>query len=133
MFMNDLKLAGYIGKTPELRHLPSGTPVTSFRLGQSYTYRDPANQKVEKTNWFTVVAYGPAAEIAKRFMTGDNVVLEGQLEQREWQANDGGKRSVLEVIARNVAKIEKSTERDGAPSEGDASHDDTPWPTVSKK
>jgi single-strand DNA-binding protein len=133
MFMNDIKLAGYVGKTPELRYLPSGTPVTSFRLGHSYSYTDQTSKKVEKTNWFTVVAYGPVADIAKRFATGDNVVLDGQLEQREWQGQDGHKRSVYEVIARNVAKLEKTGERNGAPEQGDESNDEAPWPTVSKK
>ena len=122
MTMNSINLAGYVGKDATLRFLPSGTPVTSFRIGQTYRYTDGQNHAKEKTNWFTVVTYGPVAERAAAFRKGDNVVLEGELEQREWAAQDGSKRSVIEVIARNVACVQPSSaknEQNGAPAAAD--------------
>ena len=123
MTMNDVKLAGYVGGAPELRTLPNKamTTVVSFRLGQSYSYTDQNKQAQRKTNWFSVVAYGPVAQIAKHFVQGDNVVIEGQLEQREWIAKDNSKRKVVEVIARNVARLERLK---GAPADGAPESDD---------
>jgi single-strand DNA-binding protein len=127
MTLNDCKLAGYLGANPELRFLPSGTPVVNLRLGQSYTYSDANKQEVRKTNWFGVVAYGAVAEIAKAFQKGDNVILEGNLETREWEATDRSKRRVVEVIARNIGKLERNGNSQDA-LEGKDQQDD--WPTA---
>jgi single-strand DNA-binding protein len=125
MTMNDCKIAGYVGTTPELRFLPTknATPVVSLRVGQSYTYTDQNKQLQRKTNWFSVVAYGAVANVAKAFVKGDNVVLDGQLEQREWQGKDGSKRQAVEIIAHNIAKLERvaGVVVDGAPEEDDKS------------
>lgn len=120
MTMNSCSLAGYLGKTPELRHTGNGVPVVSMRLGQSYSYHDAkTNTEQRKTNWFSVVGYGAVAEIAKTFQQGDNIVVDGQIEVREWEAADKGKRKVFEVIARNVGKLERNPDRNGAPQEPD--------------
>lgn len=108
MTLNDTKLAGYLGADAVLRMTGQGTPVVNLRLGQSYTFVDANKQEVRKTNWFSVVAFGPVAEIAKGFRKGDNVILEGNLETREWTPADGSKRKVTEVIARNIGKLERN-------------------------
>jgi single-strand DNA-binding protein len=113
MTQNDCKLAGYLGADAQLRFLPSGTPVVAMRLGQSYSYTDQNKKEVRKTNWFSVVAYGPVAEIAKGFHKGDNVILEGNLETREWEGQDKSKRRVVEVIARNIGKLERTSQVNG--------------------
>ena len=132
MTLNDCKLAGFIGSAPELRFLPSGVPVTNMRVGQSYVYTDAKQQSHRKTNWFSVVTYGPVAEIAKTFKKGDNIILDGQLETREWQGQDGSKRKVVEVIARNIGKLERAGDRNGAPEEADQHEEGQPsvdaWP-----
>lgn len=125
MTLNDCKLAGYLGADAVLRYTGSGTPVVNLRLGQSYTYNDASKKEVRKTNWFAVVAYGPVAEIAKGFRKGDNVVLEGNLETREWTPQDGAKRRVTEVIARNIGKLERNGNQ-GAPDGGDEDVEDAP-------
>lgn len=115
MTVNDCKLAGYLGADAEMRHTGGGTPVVNLRLGQSYTFTNAQKKAETKTNWFSVVAYGGVAEIAKEFRKGDNVILEGTLETREWTAKDNSKRRVTEVIARNIGKLERSKSPNGAP------------------
>lgn len=130
MTQNSCTLAGYLGNTPELRYTGNSVPVTNMRLGQSYVYHDAQKKEQRKTNWFTVVAYGPVAEIAKGFQKGDNVVLEGSLETREWEAGDGSKRKVFEVVAKNIGKLERNGDRNGTPVEADSKeeHHDASWP-----
>lgn len=113
MTLNDCKLAGYLGADAILRYTTTGTPVVSLRLGQSYGYTGPNKGEMRKTNWFAVVAYGPVAEIAKGFQKGDNIVLEGNLETREWTAQDKSTRRVVEVVARNIGKLERSASGTG--------------------
>ena len=130
MTQNSCTLAGYLGNTPELRYTGNSVPVTNMRLGQSYVYHDAQKKEQRKTNWFTFVAYGPVAEIAKGFQKGDNIVLEGSLETREWEAGDGSKRKVFEVVAKNIGKLERSGDRNGTPVEADLKeeHHDASWP-----
>lgn len=129
MTLNDCKLAGFLGADPELRFMPSGVPVTNLRLGQSYQFTDnKTKQETTKTNWFMIVCYGPVAEIAKRFQKGDNIILDGQLETREWTAQDQSKRRVTEVVARNIGRLERN-ERPSA-QEVDGAEQDDDWPTV---
>ncbi len=127
MTLNDCKLAGFLGTDPEIRFMPSGVPVANLRLGQSYSYTDgKTKQEATRTNWFMVVCYGPVAEIAKRFHKGDNIILDGQLETREWTAQDQSKRRVTEVVAHNIGKLEKN-ER---PAEHESLEQDDDWPTI---
>jgi single-strand DNA-binding protein len=129
MTLNDCKLAGYLGAKPELRYLPSGTPVVNMRIGQSYNYTDQHKKDARKTNWFAVVAYGPVAEIARHYEQGDNIVLDGQLETREWTATDNSKRRVVEIVARNIGKLEKLPSAGLIPAEAREGEDDD-WPVI---
>lgn len=125
MTLNDCKLAGYLGADAVMRHTGSGVPVVNLRLGQSYSYTDSNKKEARKTNWFAVVAYGPVADIAKGFRKGDNVILEGNLETREWTPQDGSKRRVTEVIARNIGKLERNGSH-GAPEATDEDAEEAP-------
>lgn len=128
MTQNSCTLAGYLGNTPELRYTGNSVPVTNMRLGQSYVYHDAQNKEQRKTNWFTVVAYGSVAEIAKGFQKGDNIILEGSLETREWEATDGSKRKVFEVVAKNIGRLERNGDRNGTPVETDVKEEHHEWP-----
>ena len=106
MYMNRVEIAGYLAKKPEVRYLPSGTPVANARLGQTQRYQDGNQQNQEHTNWHNVVCYGVVADIAERLSKGDNVFVDGSLQVREFEPNDGSKRRrVVEVVARSVALI----------------------------
>ena len=106
MQRNRVEVAGYLGKDAQARYLPTGTKVVNLRLAESYTFTDRNKAKQEHTNWHNVVCYGVVADIAERLSKGDNVFVDGSLQVREFEPNDGSKRRrVVEVVARSVALI----------------------------
>ena len=84
MQMNRIEIAGYLSKKPEIRYLPSGTPVANARLGQSYRYQDSSQKWNEHTNWHSLSFYGDLANVAINFEKGENLYVEGTIEQREF-------------------------------------------------
>ena len=106
MQRNRVEIAGYLGKDAQSRYLPTGTKVVNLRLAESYSFTDRNKAKQEHTNWHNVVCYGVVADVAERFMKGDNAFVDGSLQIREFEPNDGSKRRrVVEVVARSVALI----------------------------
>ena len=105
MQMNRVEIAGHIVKRPDLRYLPSGTPVANARLGQTYRFQDSAQQWQERTNWHSLSFYGDLSKIALTFDKGENIFVEGTIEQREFTPKDGSKRVVSEVIVRHCHLI----------------------------
>ena len=101
---NQLILAGYLGTKPEVRYLPSGTPVANARLAQTYEYTKDGKQ-LEHTNWFSLVFYGDLAAVALKFEKGENISVSARLEQRQWEAKTGSKRMVYEVVVHRCHRI----------------------------
>ena len=98
-------LAGYLGTKPEVRYLPSGTPVANARLAQTMKFQKDGELK-EHTNWFNLVFYGDKlTEVALNYETGDNIHVTGVLEHRQWETSGGAKRSVYEVSVRRCHRI----------------------------
>lgn len=112
MQRNHIELAGYLGAKPVVRFLPSGTKVANVRLAEGYRYNDADKQEHEHTNWHAVVAYGRLAEILEHFEKGDNILVDGTLQIREFTPADGTKRRVYEVIARTAARLERLSNGD---------------------
>jgi single-strand DNA-binding protein len=108
MQMNRVEIAGYIAKRPEVRYLPSGMPVANARLGQTYRFQDNSQQWHERTNWHNLSFYGDVSKVAVTFEKGDNVFLEGTIEQREFVPKDGVKRIVNEIVVRHCHVISPS-------------------------
>ena len=105
MQMNRVEIAGYLGKKPEVRYLPSGMPVANVRLGQSYRYQDADQQWQERTNWHSLSFYGDLSKVAVTFEKGENVFVEGTIEQREFTPKDGSTRTINEIIVRHCHLI----------------------------
>ena len=100
MQMNRVEIAGYLVKKPEIRYLPSGMPVANARLGQTYRFQDNSQQWHERTNWHNLSFYGDLSKVASSFEKGDNILIEGIIEQREFVPKDGSKRIVNEIVVR---------------------------------
>jgi single-strand DNA-binding protein len=99
MQMNSVVIAGYIPKTAEVKHLPSGTPVAHVRVGESVRYGDGSDETRELTNWHSLSFYGKPADVAQSLKKGDNVYVNGRIEQRRFIARDGNKpRTVHEIV-----------------------------------
>jgi len=121
MQRNRIELGGYISAKPEVRYLPSGTPVANARLGQTYEYVQN-NQPVKHTNWFNLAFYGELAGIALSFEKGDNIDVVGTLQQRQFTPKDGSTRTVYEVVVQHAHVVAKNgrpaktTEPDSTPA-----------------
>ncbi|NEV62332.1 single-stranded DNA-binding protein [Thiorhodococcus minor] len=98
--INKVILIGNLGTDPEVRTLPSGDSVANLSLATSETWTDKASgERRERTDWHRVVLFGGVAEIAAQYLhSGSKVYVEGKLRTRQYQAQDGGERSVTEVV-----------------------------------
>ena len=105
MQKNRIELAGYLAAKPEVRYLPSGTPVANARLAEGYRFKDKDDHLRQHTNWHSVVFYGNLSEIASAFEKGDNLLVDGTLQTRKFTPRDGSQRTVYEVVARSVHQI----------------------------
>ncbi|MDR0218675.1 MAG: single-stranded DNA-binding protein [Enterobacteriaceae bacterium] len=100
--VNKVILVGNLGQDPEIRYLPAGGTVTTLSLATSENWRDKqTNEMREKTEWHRVVIFGKLAEIAAEYLRkGTQVYIEGQLQTRKWQDNQGQDRYSTEVVVK---------------------------------
>ena len=80
-------------------------PVANVRLGQTYRFQDSSQQWQERTNWHSLSFYGDLSKLAATFDKGENIFVEGTIEQREFTPKDGAKRVVNEIIVRHCHVI----------------------------
>ena len=125
MQKNRIELAGYLAAKPEVRYLPSGTPVANARLAEGYRYKDRNEQVQEHTNWHSIVFYGELSDIAVGFDKGDNVFVEGTLQTRKFTPRDGSQRTVYEVVARSAHQIVRRNGREAASDNSPDTNDQT--------
>jgi single-strand DNA-binding protein len=101
--INRVVLVGNLTRDPELRHTPSGTPVCSLRVAVNTRRKDESGQWVDKPNYFDVTAWGQQGENCAQYLSkGRPVAIDGRLEWREWEAQDGSKRQAVEIVADSV-------------------------------
>jgi single-strand DNA-binding protein len=111
MQKNRIEIAGVLAAKPELRFLPSGTKVANARLAEDYGYRDKDGKLITHTNWHSLAFYDEVAAIAATYEKGDNVFVEGTVEQRKFTPKDGSERTVHEVIVRSCHLIAQARSR----------------------
>jgi single-strand DNA-binding protein len=102
--INRVVLVGNLTRDPELRHTPSGTAVCSLRIAVNTRRKDGATGEwTEKPNYFDVTVWGNQGENCAQYLAkGRPVAIDGRLEWREWEAQDGTKRQAVEVVADTV-------------------------------
>jgi len=105
MQKNRIEIAGFLAAKPETRFLPSGTKVANARLGENHSYRDKDNKLVTQANWHSLAFYDDLAELATTYEKGDNLFVEGTIEQRKFTPKDGIERTVHEIIVRSCHLI----------------------------
>jgi single-strand DNA-binding protein len=101
---NQIIIVGNLTDDPELRYTPNGAAVVKFRVAVNRRYKDEAgNWKDGETSYFTVNAWRSLAEnVAESLTRGTRVVLAGRLQMRQWETQDGEKRTVVEIEADEV-------------------------------
>ncbi len=100
--VNKVILVGNLGKDPEVKYMPSGDAVTNVTLATSESWNDKSTgEKKEKTEWHRVVFFGKLAEIVAQYCKkGSKIYVEGQLQTRKWQGQDGQDRYSTEVVVK---------------------------------
>ena len=91
-------IAGFVTKKPAVRHLSSGTPVANVRVGESVRYAEGSGETREHTNWYHLSFYGKLGDVAQTLKKGDNVYVDGRIEQRQFIARDGSKSLTIHEI-----------------------------------
>jgi single-strand DNA-binding protein len=100
--MNKIILYGNVGKDPEVRKLDNGKSVSNFPVATSESYKNKQGEKVTNTEWHSIVAWSPLAEIFEKHVNkGDKILIEGKSTTRSYDDKEGNKRYVTEVVARN--------------------------------
>ena len=129
--LNKVLIIGNLGRDPEMRYTPSGSPVTSFSIGTTRSWNAPDGERREETEWFNVVAWGGLAEICKQYLTkGQQVYVEGRLQTRRWDDQEGKKQQRIEVVANEMIMLgdRPKTSGEAAPAGGDTPAEDDEFP-----
>ncbi len=114
---NRVLLMGNLTRDPELRYIPSGSAVVNLRLAVNRTYKNQSGESKEEVTFVNVVVWGKQAENCAEYLSkGRPVFVEGRLQSRQWETDDGQKRSVLEVVADRVQFLERK-QRSGSEAE----------------
>jgi len=108
MSLNKAMIIGNLGRDPEMRYTPSGQAVTQFTVAVNRNYKDSQGERQEETEWFRVVAWGQQAEFAAEYLRkGAKVYVEGRLQTRQWEGQDGQKRYTTELVANTIQNLER--------------------------
>jgi single-strand DNA-binding protein len=119
--LNKVMIIGNLGRDPEMRYTPSGRPVTTFSVATSRTWNTSEGEKHVETEWFNVVAWSNLAEICKQFLIkGQQVYIEGRLQTRHWDDQDGNKHTSVEIVANEMIILGERRETGDNPAEPEA-------------
>ena len=100
---NHVQLIGNVGQEPTVTNLESGKKVVRFSLATNENYKNDKGEKVQSTDWHTVVAWGKTAEIVEKYaVKGKEVGITGKLKTRTYTTDDGNQRYVTEVVANEI-------------------------------
>jgi len=125
--INRVVLTGNLTRDPELRSLPSGMSVCSLRIASNTRRKDQSGEWMDKPNYFSVTVWGAQGENCARFLSkGRPVALDGRLEWREWQGQDGAKRESVEIVADSVQFLGGREEGQGGGGNGFTPQSDVP-------
>lgn len=114
--LNKVFLIGNLTRDPELRYIPSGSAVATFTIGVNRVYKTQTGEKKEQASFLRIVVWGRRAEVCGEYLKkGSPVFVEGRLQSRDWQTQDGQKRNTVEVIADNIQFLRMGGKQ-GAPA-----------------
>ena len=112
--VNKVILVGNVGRTPEVKFTPSGTPVANFSLATNERYKDKAGEWQDRTEWHNVVAWQRLAEIVGEFVGhGSKVYIEGRLQTRKYTGRDQQEKYITEIVAGDVIVLSGGRDHKG--------------------
>ncbi|OQW85735.1 MAG: hypothetical protein BWK72_20735, partial [Rhodoferax ferrireducens] len=136
-------LEGFLGKSPEIRFMPSGDKVANVTLATKEVWKDKAGKPVSSTEWHALVFYAERADRAELYEKGDNIHVEGKIQTRKYTDNAGHPKTVREIIVMRSHRIDRMhdeqdhgdhqtppEQQDDAPASGSSAGDGDNWPKV---
>lgn len=103
MNLNKVFLIGNLTRDPELKTLPSGTSVVSFAIATNRVWKNDKGENQQDTQFHNIVSFGRQAETIKQYMAkGSMMLVEGRIQTRSWDAQDGSKKYMTEIVAERV-------------------------------
>ena len=115
--LNKAMIIGNLTRDPELKQIPSGQSVCSFGVATNRTWNDKQGQKQESVEFHNVVVWARLAEICAQYLAkGRKVYIDGRLQTRDWEGQDGVRRYRTEIVAENMIMLDRAGA--AAPSDG---------------
>lgn len=119
--VNKVILIGNVGADPDIRYLEGGTAVANLRLATTESYKNKNGEKVEQTEWHTIVLWRGLAEIVEKYVhKGMRLYIEGRIRTRSWDDQNGAKRYTTEIWADNMQMLsfkQEGSDNGGAPAQ----------------
>lgn len=107
MDLNRAQIIGRVTQDPELRQTPNGQSVVSFSVATNRSWKDSGGNQKDQAEFHNIVAWGKLAEIIGNYAKkGKRIYLEGRLQTRSWEDNDGGKHKKTEIVADNIILLD---------------------------
>lgn len=110
---NSVQLIGNLGKDIEIKTFENGNSVANFSLATSEYYLNSEGEKVQNTQWHSIVAWGKKGELMKSTLSkGSQVLIQGKLTYRSYEDKEGTKKYVTEVVAENFFRMSKEASKE---------------------
>ncbi len=134
MYINKAIIYGNLTRDPEIKSLPSGMQVCEFGVATNRVWKDKNGAKQESTDYHNAVVFGRQAELVKQYLKkGNGVFLEGRIQTRSWDAQDGTKRYRTEIVADRIQFGPKSGSTSSSYNNDGGSKDAEPASTGPKE
>jgi single-strand DNA-binding protein len=116
--LNKVFLMGNLTRDPELRHTAQGTSVANFSIAVNRNFRSSDGNFKKEVNFFNIIVWGRAGENCQKYLSkGRPVLVEGRLQNRKYETQDGQKRQVTEIVADNVQFLGSRSDSQGGDSD----------------
>lgn len=116
--VNKVILIGNLGSDPTTRFTQSGTAVANFNIATTERFNNRSGEREERTEWHRIVAWGKLAEICQQYLKkGKQVYIEGRLQTRSWEDQQGNKRYTTEIVANNMQMLGRVGDTMDVPSQ----------------
>ena len=103
---NKVQLIGNLGMNPEIKTLDSGKKLAKFSIATNEQYKNAKGEKVEDTQWHNLIAWGKTADIIEKYLQkGNEVAVEGKLNNRSYDDKDGNKRYITEIVVNELLML----------------------------
>jgi len=103
---NSVHLIGNLGMDPEVKEVSNGSKLAKFSLATSENYKNKNGEKVEETQWHNLVIWGKLADVADKYLKkGNQIAVEGKLNNRQYDDKDGNRRYFTEIVVNDLVML----------------------------